>query len=74
MAVYLSGTTLKTLGELAPFERERIFGVLERVRIRPEKYVRKLLNDPAYRLRMEGFNLYIDLSEGDLVVLLIMRN
>ena len=73
MAVYLSGTALNTLGELSPDERERIMGVLERISIRPERYLRKMKWDPAYRLRMDDLRIYLDISGEDVVVLVLKK-
>jgi len=74
MTIYLSGTAVGSLGELPRDESERILGVLERIRIKPQKYLRKMIKDPAYRLRMEGFKLYLDLSEDDIIVLLLKKD
>ena len=74
MTIYLSGIAVYTLGELPVDERKKVLGVLERIRIKPEKYLRKMIKDPAYRLRMEGFRLYMDLSEDDIIILLLKRD
>jgi mRNA interferase RelE/StbE len=74
MAIYLSGTVVGSLGELPVDDRIRILGVLERIRIKPQSYLRKLIKDPSYRLKMEGFRLYLDLSEDDIIILLLKKD
>lgn len=52
-------------------ESKQIVGSLERIRIRPEKYVRRVISDPCYRLRISSVYLYIDLIGDDIVVLFL---
>jgi len=44
-------------------------GAVERIRVHPERYLRKMLMDPAYRLQTEDHFIYIDLSGDDIIVL-----
>jgi mRNA-degrading endonuclease RelE of RelBE toxin-antitoxin system len=74
MNIYLTRTAVESIGELEKEDIERLFGVLERIRIRPGRYLRKLINDPGYRLRMEGVRIYLDIAEDDIVVLLVKTN
>ena len=50
--IIFSASALKELKKLERKDRERIISALERIRIRPEKYVTKLVGDPGYRLRV----------------------
>ncbi len=69
--IYFSRTAVSSLRNMEVSEARRIVCVLERIRIRPDRYLRKLVNDPAYRLRTGPGYVYIDLSEDDLIVLMI---
>ena len=69
--IYFSRSAVSSLRNMEVSEARRIVCVLERIRVRPERYLRRLVSDPAYRLRVEMGYLYMDLSEDDLVVLMI---
>lgn len=51
--------------------QERIISSLERIRIRPEAYVTKLVGDPAYKLRVGDYRILLDISQGKLIILVI---
>ena len=45
--------------------------ILERIRIRPEVYVTKLVGDPAFKLRVGDYRVIIDIDQGRLLILVI---
>ncbi|MBU0953002.1 MAG: type II toxin-antitoxin system RelE/ParE family toxin [Nanoarchaeota archaeon] len=49
----------------------RIMSVLERIRIRPEQHVRKLVGDPGYRLRVGDYRVILDIERRELQILVI---
>jgi len=51
--------------------RERIISVLERVRMHPQKYLVKLVNYPAYKLRVGDYRIIVkfDPESKKLIVL-----
>ena len=51
--------------------QERIINSLERIRIRPEAYVTKLVGDPAYKLRVGDYRIFLDIDQGKLIILVI---
>jgi len=51
--------------------QERILSALERVRINPERYVKKLVGDPAYRLRVGDYRVLLDIDKNRLLILVI---
>ena len=62
------------LTQLKKFEhsiQERIIKSLERIRIRPEAYVTKLVGDPGYRLRVGDYRVIIDIDKEKLHILII---
>lgn len=61
----------KQLFKLSKEMQERIIDALERIRIKPETYVRKLVNDPGYRLRVGDYRVLLDINKGDLIILVI---
>lgn len=51
--------------------QERIVKALERIRIRPEAYVTKLVGDAGYKLRVGDYRLILDIDKGILRILVI---
>jgi len=69
--IIFSASALKELKKLERKDRERIVSALERIRIRPEKYVTKLVGDPGYRLRVGQYRVIMDIEKGKLIILII---
>ena len=69
--IIFSDAALKQLKKLEKSTQERIISTLERIRIRPQSYVTKLVGDSVYRLRVGDYRLILDIDEGILVVLVI---
>lgn len=64
----------KALRQLEKMERslqERIIAVLERIRIRPEAYVTKLVGDPGYKLRVGDYRVIMDIDNKRLKILVL---
>lgn len=55
---------LKQFEKLEKTVQQRIISTLERIRIRPEVYLIKLVGDPGYKLRIGDYRLYIDLNKS----------
>ncbi|MDO8727381.1 MAG: type II toxin-antitoxin system RelE/ParE family toxin [Candidatus Methanoperedens sp.] len=51
--------------------QERIKAALERVRIRPEVYVSKLIGDPGYKLRVGDYRVIMDIDNKNLIILVL---
>jgi mRNA interferase RelE/StbE len=51
--------------------QERILATLDRIKIRPYTYIKKLVGDPGYRLRVGDYRVIMDIDKGDLVILVI---
>mgnify|MGYP001613300361 CR=1 FL=1 len=60
--------------QLKKFEKDtqdRIIKVLERIRIRPESFVEKLIGEPGYKLRIGDYRLILDIENKNLVILVL---
>lgn len=44
---------------------------MERIRIRPETYVTKLVGDPGYKLRVGDYIVMMDIDKDNLLILVI---
>ena len=69
--VLFSDLALKQLRRLDQEIRERIIATLERIRIRPEEHIRKLVGDDGYRLRVGNYRIILDLDKERLVILVL---
>lgn len=49
----------------------RILSTLERIKIRPQDFVEKLVGEPGYKLRVGDYRVFLDIFQEDLVILLI---
>ena len=71
--IIFSEFALKQLKKFDKRMQERIIASLERIRIRPEHYVTKLVGDPGYRLRVGDYRILMDINaeQSQIVVLKI---
>jgi mRNA interferase RelE/StbE len=60
--IFFSKTAEKQLKKLDRKIQERIVEVLERVRIKPERYVIKLIGDKGYKLRVGDYRVILDID------------
>jgi mRNA interferase RelE/StbE len=70
-ALVFSDHALKQLKKMEREDQERIIAVLERIRIRPEIYVTKLVGDPGYKLRVGDFRVIMDIDGQRLLILVL---
>lgn len=69
--IIFSDSSLKQLKKLEKNVQERIISTLERIKIRPQAHVTKLVGDPGYRLRVVDYRVILDIDEGNLIILVI---
>jgi len=51
--------------------QERIGTVLERIKIRPEDFVEKLVGEPGFKLRIGDYRAYLDIDNNKLIILVL---
>lgn len=51
--------------------QKRIISSLERIRIRPEAFITKLVVDPGYKLRIGDYRVIMDIDKNNLIILVI---
>jgi mRNA interferase RelE/StbE len=66
--IIFSDLALKQLKKLDRRIQERIIAVLERIRIRPESYVSKLVGDPGYKIRIGDYRIIMDIKTNELII------
>lgn len=61
--VLLSESAARELQKLDRKTREMVTAVLERSRVNPERYARRLVGDPGYRLRAGDYRILLDIDQ-----------
>ncbi len=69
--IIFSNKAKKQLFKLEKNIQERIIAALERIRIRPESYIKKLVGDPGYKLRVGDYRVIMDIDNNNLLILVI---
>ena len=69
--IVFTDTSRKQFNKLEKNIQERIIKALERIRIRPEAHVKKIVGDPGYRLRVGEYRVILDIYKDKLVILVI---
>lgn len=66
--------TKKSKGQFLKLEKsiqQRIGAILERIKIRPETFIEKLVEDSGYELRVGDYRLISDIDKNKLIILII---
>jgi len=66
-----SDSALKQLEKLEFSIRARIISTLERIRIRPEVHIEKLVGRNEYKLKVGDYRIILDLDRTNIRILLI---
>jgi len=69
--IIFSQKAKKQLFKLEKNIQERIITALERIRIRPEAYITKLVGDSGFKLRIDNYRVIMDINNNDLLILVI---
>lgn len=69
--IIFSDTALKQLKKLEKPIQLRIITSLERIRIRPEAYVVKLVGEPYYKFRVGDYRVILDVKSAELIIFII---
>ena len=67
----ISDKAKRQLGALERNVQERILKALERIRIRPEAYVTKLVGCKEYKFRVGDYRIIMDIEHDKLLILVI---
>ena len=69
--IIFSDKAFQQLKKLDGPVQKRMIATLERIRIRPETYVTRLIGDPGYRLRIGDYRVILDIDKGRLLILVL---
>jgi len=70
--IFFTDKAKKQLEKLEKVEQERIIKSLERIRIRPEAYITKLVGDPGYKLRVGNYRVILEIEKEKLLILILI--
>jgi mRNA interferase RelE/StbE len=69
--ILFSKQSEKQLNKLEKTIQKQIINALERIRIRPELFVTKLVGDPAYKLRVGKYRILMEIKKNKLIILIL---
>jgi mRNA interferase RelE/StbE len=70
--IFFTNIAKKQLEKLEKVDQERIIKSLERIRIRPEAHITKLVGDPGYKLRVGDYRVILEIEKDKLIILVLM--
>lgn len=59
------------LDKLDTLPRERILHTLDRIKIRPQDFVEKLVGESGFKLRVGDYRLFLDIENDRLIIFVI---
>ena len=69
--VIFSDNAKKEFSKLEREIQERIIKALERIRIRPESHITRLVGETTFKFRVGDYRLILDIDQGILRILVI---
>jgi len=69
--IIVSNQAKKQLSELSSKIRNEIGSALERIVIRPHKFVKRLRNSPYYKLNVSDYRVILDVRDTALILMVI---
>lgn len=69
--IVFSDKALKQLKKLEKQVQRRMVEALERIRIRPEGFITRLMDDPGYKFRVGDYRVILDIHHGQLQILIL---
>jgi len=70
--IFFTDKAKKQLEKLEKVNQERIIKSLQRIRIRPEAHVTKLVGDPGYKLRVGDYRVILEIEKDKLIILVLI--
>jgi len=70
-SIFFSKNAEKQLDKLEEPIKYRIVSAIERIKVRPYYFVRRLVGCPYYRLRVGDYRIIMDIKEENLIILVI---
>ena len=69
--VHFSQESKKFLKKLEKEDSKRIISAIERCRVRPHLFIKKLVASPYFRLRVGDYRVILDIKSRKLVIMVV---
>ena len=69
--IILSDKAKQQLKKLPSEIKNRISTTIERIKIRPYYFIKRIINSPYFRLRVGDYRIILDIKNSELVILVI---
>jgi len=69
--IFFSNTALRQLKKLDKEIKKRIIAALERIRIRPSAFVKRLVGEPYFKLRVGYYRLILDIQHDKMIIMVL---
>jgi mRNA interferase RelE/StbE len=69
--VCFTDTSIRQLKKLEKDLQRRIISAIERIRIRPESFVRRLVGEPYFRLRVGDYRVILDINHRKMTIIIL---
>jgi len=69
--VLFADVARKQLGKLEKSEQKRIISAIERIRIRPYDFVKRLVGEPYFRLRVGDYRVILDIKNDVMTIMVL---
>ena len=70
-SIIFSDLSLKQLKKFSKEVQLRIISTIKRCRVRPYVHVKKLVDNPYFRLRVGNYRVIMDIKENELKILVV---
>ena len=70
-SITFSDLAKKQLFKLPRDLQKRIIAAIERIRIRPESYITKLVGDNGYKFRVGDYRIILDVDKNKLILYIL---
>ena len=70
-SIVFSDLAKKQLFKLPRDLQKRIIAAIERIRIRPESYITKLVGDNGYKFRVGDYRIILDVDKNKLILFVL---
>ena len=70
--IFFTEKATRQLKKLEKADQEKIIKSIERIRIRPEAHVSKLVGDPGYKLRVGTYRIILEIKKETLIILVLL--
>lgn len=69
--ILFTNSAKEQLKKFSQSVKEEVGSALERIKVRPFSFVKKLRNSQYYRLRVGSYRLILDINSNQLIILVI---